>query len=217
MEYALKDGADHPLRPHVEWLCTRLAGAVGIVCPPCAIVEDENGNYLFGSRWEGGVARDNWWDMVDRGDIEIATFAPLLSRILAFDLFVHNVDRHLNNYLIRKARNIWTVMAFDFSRAWTCNGELLPPLPIPPHENTIVAYRELVGLFGPFLVQEAADEILDRLAEINTQRIADINAEQPRQWLPDRTADEVLQWWASASRTDRIGAIKEGMRDGSYL
>jgi hypothetical protein len=64
VEYALKDGRHHPQTPHNEWFCTRLAESVGIACPPCAVVEDEDederGEFLFGSRWEGGVAPDKW-------------------------------------------------------------------------------------------------------------------------------------------------------------
>jgi hypothetical protein len=217
MEYALKDGRHHPLTPHAEWFCTKLAEAVGIACPPCAIIEDERGNFLFGSRWEGGVARDNWWDMTERGEIDIALIAPVLSRILAFDLFVHNGDRHLNNYLVRESRNNWTVMAFDFSRAWTFNGYILPPLPFSPRENTVAAHRWLTRNLGEFLDQGAADQVLERLRAVNKKTIVSIIAMQPRDWLPIDDANGILDWWDGGARAGRIDAIKKGISDGTYI
>lgn len=149
-EYALKDTRHHRLTPHAEWFCTHLAGLVGIGCPPCAIIDDTKGNLLFGSRWEGGIARDKWWDMTSRGDIDLQIIAPQLSRILAFDFFVYNDDRHLNNYLVRESRNVWVMLAFDWSRAWTFHG--FPPnnLPFSPNQKTILAHRHLKKMLGNF-------------------------------------------------------------------
>jgi hypothetical protein len=54
-DYAIKDTHTHPLVPHSEWFCTRLADLVGIAGPECQILEMPDGTLVFGSRWEGGT------------------------------------------------------------------------------------------------------------------------------------------------------------------
>ncbi|MCL4716763.1 MAG: hypothetical protein KJZ75_17775, partial [Hyphomonadaceae bacterium] len=46
-EYALKDAVACTTTPHDEWFCTELAQALGIACPPCAVVEDGIGGHYF--------------------------------------------------------------------------------------------------------------------------------------------------------------------------
>ena len=83
---------------------------------------------------------------VKGGSIALDDIRGPLSRIYAFDHFVHNVDRHLNNFLIRGQHIGHTVLANDYSRAWICNGFPLPPLPVLC--NTVTAQRWLAGYLG---------------------------------------------------------------------
>jgi hypothetical protein len=216
-EYAFKDDRHHAFTPHDEWFCTHLAGAVGIACPPCAVVEDESRKSLFGSRWEGGVAREKWWELVMRGEIELSAVAPTLSRIFAFDHFVFNDDRHLNNYIVRESRNGWIMLAFDFSRAWTHHG--FPPnrLPFNADQNTRLAFRYLTSIFGNFIDVEAVNTTMDRLAAFEVARVKDIIARHPKNWLTDSCENAIIDWWASPARLERIEMIRRGISDGSYL
>jgi hypothetical protein len=158
-----------------------------------------------------------WWDMVARGDIDLAAISPALSRILAFDHFVHNDDRHLNNYLVRDTRNGWVVLAFDFSRAWRYHG--FPPsrLPFTTRQNTRKAYRLLRVLIGDFLDMAAVDLILDRLDGITIDTIENIVSLHPRDWLTRAAVDDTIEWWRSAERRRRIRSIRKGIGNGTFL
>jgi hypothetical protein len=215
--YVLKNGAHHPFTPHDEWFCTNLADRIGIACPPAAIIEDGVGGYMFGSRVEGGVTKDLWWEMVARGDIELSVVAPVLSRVFAFDCFVHNDDRHLNNYLVRESGNAWTMLAMDFSRAWTYHGFPPPGLPFAPTDNTRLAQADLNQVIGSFLDLTAVDEVLNRISAVGVQTIENIVGMHPHQWLPTALKGSMLQWRQSKERDDRIDGIRKGIRDGTYI
>jgi hypothetical protein len=181
------------------------------------VIQDERGNMLFGSRWEGGLAKDEWWEMMARGDFDRAVAHPVLSKILAFDNFIHNVDRHLGNYLVRETRNGWTMLAFDFSRAWTFNGFPLPSLPFPPTENTRRAYRRLSRWYSFSVDLAAVNQVLDSLSAIGIDTLENIFSLQPPGWLPAADRDTILIWWGQPARSVRIEAIRKGIGDGSYL
>lgn len=142
--------------------------------------------------------------------------APTLSRILAFDLFIHNDDRHLKNYIVRQQRSGISLLAFDYSRAWLWHGFPPPELPLSPC-NTIYAHRYLRDRFGNFLVEEDIDHVLNAIKQINTAQVEGLILEQPGEWLTNERRDAILSWWNSDNRIARIAQIKEGMANGSFL
>jgi hypothetical protein len=81
-DYVVKDGAKDRHTPHNEWFCSSLAESIGIPGPPYGVIEEAPGAFVFGSRWEGGVTKENWWEMVARGDIALDEIKPALSKIL---------------------------------------------------------------------------------------------------------------------------------------
>jgi hypothetical protein len=122
-DYAMKDDHSHPLVPHSEWFCTRLGGLIGIPAPECQVLEMPDGKLVFGSRWEGGVlasggAQAAWIVEVQNGNIPLSGLRIPLSRIYAFDLFIHNPDRHGGNFLVHEQHKGYALLAFDYSRAW---------------------------------------------------------------------------------------------------
>lgn len=215
--YAIKDRDSHPAIPHSEWFCTKLAEAVGVVCPPCTILDDENGKDYFGSRWEGGVSSDRWWDAVRNGDVSLDSVAPFLSRVLAFDHFVHNEDRHLGNYILRDTPYEPIMLAIDFSRAWLYHDFPLPDLPFSATDNTRYTARYLRAHIGDYVNMAEVHRVLDRIKQIPTQHAQDVIAQHPESWLPADLRDEVLTWWDSNERLDRIEAIRKGIGDGTFL
>lgn len=217
VEYVVKDTIGDPQRPHNEWFCTRLAGAVGIVCPPCCPIEDEAGQLLFGSRCEGGVAGTPWLDMVVRGEIDKATISSVLSRILAFDHFVHNDDRHLGNYLVRATKNGWVMLAMDFSRAWSFHGFPPAALPFTAMQKTWIGHQKLKRELGDFVDISEVNVVLDALLSVKTSDIGNILDQQPNNWLTRSRKNDIVAWWKSAERPRRIEAIRKGIGDGSYL
>ncbi len=215
-DYAVKDKSKSAATPHSEWFCTRFGESVGLASPTCAIV-DINGVESFGSRYETGHEPDNWWVRAKSGEINFDQLAPTVSRIFAFDLFVHNGDRHLKNYIIRKQKLGYSILSFDYSRAWLWNGFPLPKLPLLASSNTIRAQRFLSQAFPGFLSIFDINHVLDRIRETDRSKIETIFGEHPKDWLTDAERNALLEWWESNSRLQRINSIKEGITNGTYL
>jgi hypothetical protein len=160
LDYNIKDHKTHRLLPHSEWFCSHLADFLGIVGPPCKVVEMPDGSAVFGSRWEGGVLKGpphpQWWELAISGTLDLSSFSLILTRIYVFDHFVHNVDRHLGNILARDQHSGTALLAFDYSRAWVINGFPLPGLPFAPNENTTATQRDLGRQCGAYVnIREA--------------------------------------------------------------
>lgn len=214
-DYAIK--FDKPTRDvrHVEWFCYRLAERIGLACPPSRVV-DMAGSLVFGSRWETGEIK-NWWLAIQAGDLTIDDLKASVSRMYALDLFVHNEDRHLNNYFVRRQHLGCAMISMDFSRSWLCCG--FPPkgdLPLAPSCNTIQAHRILtVSLPGLFELPEFAT-VLDELRKVKVDEIKEYMGSHPEEWLPENKQTSILDWWNSKDRLDRIDRIFKGLHDGTY-
>lgn len=215
-DYAIKDTAKNAAMPHSEWFCTRLSEAVGMASPTCKIVSVQ-GESWFGSRWETGHNPKDWWLRAVAQQIDFNLLAPTISRIFAFDLFVHNVDRHLNNYIVREQHFGISMLSFDFSRAWLCNGHPLPNTPMNFNENTIRAFQYLNSQFGNFISKVDIDTVLDNLSNLPLIKIEEIIAEHPQNWLTNDQKNWMISWWNSRDRLDRIERIKEDIENGTYL
>jgi hypothetical protein len=215
-DYAVKDEVSNASVPHSEWFCTRLGELVGLASPPCKVV-DVRGKACFGSRWETGHNAKDWWLRVISGAIDLASIAPTLSRIFAFDLFVNNIDRHMTNYIVREQHFGTTLLAFDYSRAWLVNGMPPPDLPMAAHENTTRAMRWMQDQFGHFFSINDAKHVLDRLDLVDHTTIQSILMSHPPEWLTTDQRDGIIAWWQSGARSSRINSIRKGVKDGTYL
>jgi hypothetical protein len=176
-DYAIKDGktgGSTAITPHCEWFCTELGERVGIAGPQCKVIRHPDGTLVFGSRWEGGVVKasttaGNWWDQVKAGVINLDDLKGPLSRIYAFDHFVHNVDRHGNNFLIRDQHGGHTVLAMDYSRAWITHGFPLPALPM--NSSTVHTQRALTTSWGAYIDLSEVESLINALDQIQQAQI----------------------------------------------
>jgi hypothetical protein len=232
-----EDGCDYVIKeakpgastlPHSEWFCTALAEAIGIASPPCKIVEMPDSTFAFGSRWEGGVLvpqagatpGGNWWEKVKSGEIDLDSIKSTLSRIYAFDHFVHNKDRHRDNYIVRNQREAgFAVLANDYSRAWLICGFPLPALPMNENrDNTLIDKRYFARYWDTeYIDKDEACIALARIRNTTSKNIARIIDDHPDDWLTRAQREDILKWWDSQLRLDRIDIITRGIRDGSYL
>jgi hypothetical protein len=130
---------------------------------------------------------------------------------------MHNGDRHLKNYLIRKQKLGYSILLFDYSRAWLWNGFPPPNLPLEPTSNTIRAQRLLSQIFPGFLSILDINHVYDVIKNIDRSGIEIIIEEHPNNWLADAEKNALLKWWKSDSCIQRIDLIKEGIKNGTYL
>jgi hypothetical protein len=215
-EYVIKDDSKHANTRHSEWFCSRLAEAVGIAVPAFQLIERPDGSIVFGSRWEGGVPNETWHQMIKNGALKFDDVKQVLANVFAFDNFVHNVDRHAGNYIIRAQRNGYALFAPDYSRAWYWGGFPLAALPLPAC-STVTAARWVATDFGPYIDVASTKEILDKIESINAINASDFIKSHPPDWLTQPEKDAIIAWWSSVARKQRIDGIRQGIKDGTYL
>lgn len=226
-EYAIKDKSKNEMTPHAEWFCTHLADLVGIAGPVCQLIDMQDGTIAFGSRWHDGAlpSRANpsitpWWQRVKTNAIPLSGIRSTLSRIYAFDHFVHNTDRHAGNFLVLPQRAGHAVLAYDYSRAWAIYGWPLPALPFntaSPTEQTVRLQRSLRALYGDYIDRTETRKLLETLAQVPVSKVEKIIGEQPDDWMNDAQKNAILAWWSSSAMTARLDGIATGIENGTYL
>ncbi|MGO4839208.1 HipA family kinase, partial [Rhizobiaceae sp. 2RAB30] len=168
--FVIKKTDAHPSLPHCEWFCSSLANICGVPLVPFSVIRHPDGNYWFGSQWMNGKTKD-WWNLAQQGSINFAALADDLSRIYAFDLFIHNVDRHANNYMVVPHGGGHRVYSFDYSRAWLFNGFPPPQIMANPEIATVNVKNAFTQLFGPYLNVGAASQVLDNIDALGVNSI----------------------------------------------
>lgn len=200
--YLCKDQGKVHWLPMVEWLAHALARRCGLLVPDCYLIELEAspGQYMFGSKWEGGG--EQWYQ-----DIVAAVSNPKeFSAILAFDLLIHNVDRHVNNYLYLMLAGDIVVKAMDHSRCMWFSGW---PWPNPPPDKSTATIRNI----GYWTAQAAWDQatahgVIDAWRKISVQEVESILDSLPQDWVAATMRAELLSWWGSPEWTDRCDQVE---------
>ncbi len=211
LDYAVKnDEKGIPVRAS-EWVCASLARAVGIPIPPCIIVDDGQGELLFASQIYGSDMNDN--KPIFLGNLPNQEILKQISRIYPFDLFIHNIDRHINNYLIRKQNNKERIFAFDHEyslfRYWPKVS-----LPLKKERNTLINIRAIKNHWG--FDDAAAQEILDKLDRVPLSAVESAVLEMPKKWLAKNKRNRFLDWWNKES-SKRVDEIRKGLKNGKFL
>ena len=215
IEYVIKTVPKTPHAPAAEWFCHRFADTCGIAVPQTNRLLMADGSEAFGSQWDGAVLDQMLVQQVLTGALKGNFLDERLSAIYAFDLAVHNVDRHTGNYLFVKGMgsNVM-VRAFDFSRAWTVQGWPLPALPLAPC-HTVNYYRN-TSKVHPFNLK-AAEKLLDAINKVPISAVQSWLADVPGAWQPKTTQNQIVKWWAAGGMKSRTDAIRKGLQNGSYL
>jgi hypothetical protein len=244
-QYAVKQVSDSrvfPFTPFDELFCYELARLCEIAVPQYSLLEMPDKTLAFGSVWEGGAVQDGmklvFQDVMQGGAsfMEKQKLIERLSSIFAFDLFVHNEDRHDGNYLIRPAINAHVLIAMDFSRSWTnlncpidrastiMNPPIMPMLYVsPPHATQYNGQVSNTYRFAKiFWNNQRLGQIsggaffrtLERLLGIERERIDSILSKVPDSWCSPARKTEILNWWCSSERIDRINHIKGAYQNG---
>lgn len=199
--YLCKDQSKVSWLPLIEWVAQKLARKCCLLVPDCFTVELEAnpGVIMFGSKWEGGA------EEYSPGIIPMVTNKPQFSSIYAFDLLIHNVDRHLNNYLYLQLAGDTVVKAMDHSRClWTSGW----PLPSPPPD---LASNTMLGR-GRWIVEAgwdkiAATAVVDKWKAISKLEIIEIVDSAPSAWVEPQKRKELVEWWGTADWLNRADFV----------
>jgi hypothetical protein len=224
-QYVLKDKtskASSQEVPHCEWFCTHVGELLQIPAPQFKIVRKIDGEHVFGSRWAGGIVPTDpngfWFDRVKTGEIPLKELSGLLSRIYAFDLFVHNLDRHKWNFLLQKQFDAFVLLANDYSRAWIRWGFPLPDVSKVKTENTYLHKKILQDYWQEEYISETeVNNCLFGITSIPKDRIRRIIEDHPDDWLPEVNKNAILDWWGSTEMLARIQTISSGVKNGTLI
>lgn len=204
--YLCKDQSQTDWLPIVEWLAQHLAKRCGLLVPECYVVQlaTQPEKPMFGSKWEGGA------EAFFHGILEKITNPTEMSAIFAFDLLIHNVDRHLNNYLYLQLAGDTVVKAMDHSRSLWFSGW---PMPSPPPEkssNTMISaehWRNIVQW-----EKGRAEQVVNQWNTITKAEITMILDSAPSIWVDAQKRQDLIDWWGSKEWQERsdevIGAFQ---------
>lgn len=211
-DYAIKTTKDHNSNgfiPATELFCYELAAELLIPTPEYTLLSLSDGSIAFGSVWEGGV-QDIQTSLSALDDkIIIKGLTGFLSKVYAFDVFINNIDRHFGNYLIRESYNGHVILAFDFSLAWYAFNAYGYEAAREPH-NTM-QWHQFIKAKGHFDL-DIAKSTLSEIAKIPKQTIERIIMQIPDEWLAQDIKTEIVQWWDSNERIERINQLKAGLK-----
>ncbi|MEO1969263.1 MAG: HipA family kinase [Sphingomonadaceae bacterium] len=208
--YCKDDSGPRPIRA-TEWICTQLARHLGIPAADCAVLEDENGDTFFGSKKPDRViaSRFELDDHLRRSAMDetgrpTSWMGQFLARLWAYDYFICNPDRGLQNLILDRDGSIGIVKAIDFASA-----QLLPfsvgKLPIES-DPTVLVGRDLRQRFGSH--QSAAFEMLDRIGAVPKSVIAGIIGQMPDDWLSEDQAGGLIEVWSNGKCQERVKELK---------
>ena len=202
--FLCKDNVKVAWLPLAEWVAQKLARRCGVLVPDCFIVELQAipGVQMFGSRWEGGA------EEYSPGIIGKVTNPNQFSAIYAFDLLIHNVDRHLNNYLYLQLAGDTVVKAMDHSRCLWQSGWPIPAPPPDLYSNTVRA--KVTWSVEAGWDKAGALSVLEKWKQISNAEIAAIVDSAPTTWVKDQMRRDLVDWWGTvdwAKRADLVEGV----------
>lgn len=207
--------------PAAEWLCSNLAEICGLPIPNYKILLDKNNNnYYFGSRIELACNKtildgSSWLKRIRKASEH---FKKQLWAIHAFDLFIYNIDRHINNYLyVENRSNSFDIQAFDFSLSslvlgWPKEVDL-SAFPDCNTSNSWSYIKKITEIKDEYT--KSALKILDKLKSIDVSTIEDIFSKMPSQWVNEELKINLIDWWQSPARLSKIDLVIEEIKNES--
>ncbi len=205
-DYAVKlisDGNGYV--PTTELFCYELATILDIPTPTYDLIRMRDGSLAFGSLWEGGVhhIRDfNQLSDILSGKLRVRDLSRFFSKVYAFDLFINNIDRHFGNYIFRQSYNSLIGLAFDFSRAWYEVGPYEYDSLKDKETNTQKCYQLIKD--RKKYDKDVAIQTLNDIAKIDVEKIRKILQQIPEPWFQKEKKEEVLAWWQSSDKANRL-------------
>lgn len=197
--FLCKSSRTHAGLPATEWICASLARAVEIPVADWVVVQmTGQSELMFGSIWEGG-GKD--WSIA----LPQVSNSGIFSDAFALDLSIHNVDRHLNNYLYLDLAGDLVAKLIDSSRAFIYHGFPIPSLPMDKATKTMVC-RPHWERHHPFDKARALS-IAQKIKNLPAGWMSDVLNGMPAAWMPEAEQDALDLWWR-LDRAVRIAAVE---------
>ncbi len=218
MFYCKDDRDGRPVRA-VEWIATKLADHLGLSVAEAAIIEDDRGNTFFGSKSPRSLANQDevFRHLTTPATGELGQPIPWLGQYLAslnaFDCFIDNPDRTLNNFILDNDGYPRRLRAIDFASARLIDfsAERFPV----ESENTVLVGRVVRDIHGAHAASGL--EMLDRIAAVPLRKVQEIVEPMPNDWLTTNQREGLSEFWVHGGRTDRISRLRALLSDESQI
>lgn len=216
--YCKDDSNGRPSRAN-EWVFYSLARHLRILTPQFAILEDDSGNLYFGSEAIISTASRVELDYFFKTPVrnELGQVAPwpgqYFSRLYIFDLFIGNMDRTIQNFVMDANQHPRPLYAIDFADADL--SEMATDRFAVAGSNTMIHGRFL-RIYHPFS-SDSADEMIKNIGAIPPGFLREVMRGMPDDWLAQSQRQEFCEQWASGARHQRLAALRAGIADGSLL
>lgn len=218
--FCKRDSLSTPVRMR-EALFSKLITELGIPTPEFAILEDEgSGETFFGSRWHQSTADESdkkrFLRTERRDDLNRHLPFPqrMLSQLYAFDLFIGNNDRSIDNLILhREGSQSGRLCPIDFALA-NLGSESGSIFPVESTETVQVGRQlRLVHGFCPSSALQMVDGIFAIPPDVFMGFFQDI----PPDWIDLHERKALNEFWNGAGLEARIQLLRSGLKDGSLL
>ena len=209
--YFCKDDEPHGVVRATEWIATSLARHLGIPIAEFSIVEDDDGGTYFGSRSPERClsSRFELDDHIRRSHRD-ETGRPLpwigqfFAKVWAYDLFICNPDRDLQNFILDQDGGFGVLKAIDFASA------SLIPFPdrkmLIESNPTVIVGGTIRARFGSH--KPVAFEMLDRISSVPDVVLVSFVKQMSEDWLSEDQAGRFLEVWSNGKVQERVKELK---------
>lgn len=203
---------DNPYQPASEWIGTLFASLIGIPSPVINVMRLPDGSRGAAIRWEGGTIPDYPDISADTirtrivPDFTGPDVCTVVSRSAVLDLFLHNNDRHINQYLRQEIQKRIQLLAIDYGRSLYFNEM---PLPSPREMINGPSWKtySFVAKQNGGLDMEGAKKVAEAIENAPDNKFEELHSGMPDEWIPATLRTELNDWF----RTERKERIKQVM------
>lgn len=213
--YYCKDDVGHRRVRATEFLFTALADIVKIPTAPFEIVS-YNDRLLFGSQASPSSLSkfhvQRFCSEPARDEIGSPSLwkASFFSSLIAFDIFIGNVDRQACNLIAYGNRGLTQIAAIDFA---STSLLIRPTVDLDLKNSATFSFRATMdAIHGDDA--EAANAMLRRLESVPSASIQAILDRMPSDWLDEADARRFMEFWGGHNRVERLALIRAGLTNG---
>lgn len=205
--YAKCGRQDFPYGAVNESVVAQLADELRLELPPHQMMEYAGDHYHCSLEAPYSTVRDFGADIVN-----CDVFRAGLARVLVFDTWVMNSDRHTNNILVRLENGLHNVVIIDHDRCLFSLGTSVRYLEVqdrrPPFELLHLEVRHvLIGQWGLRLSRDEMQGMVGAIQQMSPDAVAAPVRGLPEALLTDDERDALVT--VLRSRQDRLGDLVE--------
>jgi len=186
-----------------EWICNRLAEDCAVPAPPVRVVTMDDGTHAVGIRMDSDALTDLTQNDVESIHEKLCAIhqQPEFSRIAFFDVAVKNVDRHLNNYLVRKNSYGVSLVAIDYSRALLTQNFPPPDFSAVKASPTGRTWDLIAGENDISFNVSEANITADNICNLDRNWMKDTIERMPKAWMNDELGARLHEWFLNERHT----------------